>query len=323
MNNYDYSGLQKLLHHINLSSRFMRELSFDVEKSLYLKKCNVYKDNHVFLTGLARSGTTITLRAIHASGEFASLSYADMPFVLAPNLWDKLNPTTIQTEERERAHEDGIMVSTDSPEAFEEVFWQTFLDEEAKEDFEKYIQLILNKYKKKRYLSKNNQNVRRLKKINLLCPNSRILISFREPLQQANSLLNQHLKFIEKQKKDAFVKNYMDWIGHTEFGLNYHPIKEEGLLFSDSNLINHWLEQWLLTYSNLFSDFKNKNNILFICYESLCSNDRIWENLSDFIRVKKYNFDFVKSHKEVNQKFDPNLYGDCCDLYQDLVSITI
>ena len=78
-----------------------------------------------------------------------------------------------------------------------------------------------------------------------------------------------------------------------------------------------------MTYSDLFSDFRYKNNILFICYESLCSNDCIWENIGDFIEVEKYNFYFVESRKEVKQEFDPNLYSDCCDLYQDLVGITI
>ena len=69
---------------------------------------------------------------------------------------------------KERAHGDGIKISSESPEAFEEVFWKTFADEEEEELAEKfriYVRNIMHKYKKKRYLSKNNQNIRRLELI--------------------------------------------------------------------------------------------------------------------------------------------------------------
>ena len=52
--------------------------------------------------------------------------YADMPFILAPNLWSKIN-LNHQTELSERAHGDGILINSESPEAFEEVFWKTFV----------------------------------------------------------------------------------------------------------------------------------------------------------------------------------------------------
>ena len=87
MNNY--SWLQKKLHQLALSSQFIRETTFDVESSLFLNEQKI--DNDVFVAGLARSGTTILLNALYESSEFASLSYKDMPFVLAPNLWSKLS----------------------------------------------------------------------------------------------------------------------------------------------------------------------------------------------------------------------------------------
>ena len=63
---------------------------FDVESSVI--SINQTDNKHVFVSGLARSGTTILLNALYESDEFASLSYKDMPFVLAPNLWSKLSP---------------------------------------------------------------------------------------------------------------------------------------------------------------------------------------------------------------------------------------
>ena len=87
MNNY--SWLQQKLHQLALSSQFMREITFDVESSLILS--NEIDDNHVFVAGLARSGTTTLLNALYKSNQFSSLSYQDMPFVLAPNLWSRLS----------------------------------------------------------------------------------------------------------------------------------------------------------------------------------------------------------------------------------------
>ena len=93
------------------------------------------------------------------------------------------------------------------------------------------MQLINYKYQKKRYLSKNNQNIRRVELISKIFPNSKILIPFRNPIQHAYSLLSQHKRFIEDSKKDKFVSHYMKWIGHTEFGPNYIPINNKNLNF--------------------------------------------------------------------------------------------
>ena len=104
-----YSWLQQKLHKLALSFQFIRETAFDVETSLIsTRKTN---DNHVFLAGLARSGSTILLNAIHASNQFSSLSYQDMPFVLAPNLWSKISRNKKDGNLVERAHGDGIKVS--------------------------------------------------------------------------------------------------------------------------------------------------------------------------------------------------------------------
>ena len=132
MNNY--SWLQQKLHQIALSSNFMRQATFDVESSaISIEKQN---DKHVFVAGLARSGTTALLNALYQSEEFASICYRDMPFVLAPNLWSKVALNKQDVNLMERAHGDGIKISIDAPEAFEEVFWMTF-NEGQKETKEK------------------------------------------------------------------------------------------------------------------------------------------------------------------------------------------
>ena len=102
MNNY--SSTQKFLHKIALSSSFLREVFFDFEKILFYDENQQLNDDHVFIAGMARSGTTILLNAFHETNEFASLTYQDMPFVLSPNIWSKLNKNNTLLDKQERAH---------------------------------------------------------------------------------------------------------------------------------------------------------------------------------------------------------------------------
>ncbi len=319
MNN-NYSWLEQKLHKFALSSQFMREVTFDFESS-YLPSSKVNED-HIFITGLARSGTTILLNALFKSNIFASLSYSDMPFVLAPNLWSKISFKNKDLELKERAHGDGIKVSTDSPEAFEEVFWKTFAEEEShelEEKFRVYIKNIVHKYKKDRYLSKNNQNIKRVQLINSIFSNSKILIPFREPIQHAYSLMTQHKKFIEEAKNDKFISKYMKWIGHTEFGPNYIPIHKQNLNYLNDLEINHWIEQWYLTYSDSFQSLRNRKNVNFISYEKLCSNREYWFQIQKLVNIEKtYDFEFKESKKDISCNIDRELKGKVMSLYDGL-----
>jgi hypothetical protein len=322
MNNY--SWLQQKLHQLALSSKFMRVVMFDVESSAI--STNQTDDNHVFVSGLARSGSTILLNALYKSDEFASLSYQDMPFILAPNLWSKLSFSKKDMDLIERAHGDGIKVSSESPEAFEEVFWMTSneSDEDTQEKFNNYVQLINHKYQKKRYLSKNNQNIRRLELISKIFPDSKILIPFRNPIQHAYSLLSQHKRFIEDSKKDNFISKYMKWIGHTEFGPNYIPIHEKNLCFEDDLTINHWLEQWHLTYKHCFDNLKDNENVYFICYEKLCTSKEYWLDILKISDIKEtYDFEFKESQKDIPLEIENGIGNKASSLYSELSNIAL
>ena len=298
----------------------MRETAFDVETSLISHKET--NDDNVFVAGLARSGTTILLNALYSSNQFSSLSYKDMPFVLAPNLWSRLSFKKQESNLVERAHGDGIKVSIDSPEAFEEVFWMTFNEftHNTREKFKSYVELINHKYQKKRYLSKNNQNIRRLELISSIFPNSKILVPFRNPIQQAYSLSSQHQRFIESTKNDIFVSDYMRWIGHTEFGPNYIPIHNKNLIFKDDMDINHWLEQWFLTYQNCYEKLKDKKNVYFICYEKLCSSKDYWLDVLRLLNLNNnLDFKFRENQKEIAIKIDQNINDRALLLYSELL----
>ncbi|MDC0931949.1 sulfotransferase [Methylophilaceae bacterium] len=321
MNNY--SVLQRFLHRIVLSSQLIREIMFDVDQSIFLKKSNIFPDEHVFVAGLARSGTTVLLNAIHQSNEFASLTYDDMPFVLAPNFWKKISFTKNHGEPKERAHGDGVRISTDSPEAFEEVFWKTFTNNSIISDelFIKFISLILKKNNKTRYLSKNNQNIRRLDFIGKIFPSSVILIPFRDPLQQAFSLHSQHMRFIKEQKKDSFVRNYMNWIGHSEFGLDYRAINSSYLSYPNEMELNHWLEQWYFTYNSILKLCDKYDQFYLIGYESLSESPNVWVNLKNLLDIDPgIQFSFKKIIKEIGPIYNKNLSDKCYKLHKSLIS---
>ena len=322
MNNY--SWLQQKLHHVALSSKFIREVSFIVESWTMQKKPHI--DNNIFIAGLARSGTTALLNALYKSNNFATLCYQNMPFILAPNLWTKLSSFSNQDNHSiDRAHDDGIKISIKSPEAFEEVFWMTFDegDDVTRDKFKIYIQLINQNKNKNRYLSKNNQNVKRLKLISNIFPQSKILILVRDPLQTSYSLLSQHRRFIDASIEDDFISNYMKWIGHTEFGPNYIPLHQNNLIYRNPLYFNHWLEQWYLTYHTLLNNFKDKNNIYFICYEKLCLSKNYWNDLLSKLSVnKKYNFKFIESRKDINLEIDINLRKKASSLYLKLFDLS-
>ena len=84
-------------------------------------------------------------------------------------------------------------------------FWDT-LGEENKDDYIKYVQLILYKYKQKRYICKNNYNYKRINLIKRIFPNS-FFFDFRDPYLTSLSLLNQHRKFAILHKKIFSLEN--------------------------------------------------------------------------------------------------------------------
>src|SRR5690348_9777932 len=85
-------------------------------------------DRPIYVTGLARSGTTILLETLARHPDVATHRYRDFPMLFTPYLWNRwLELVPRQAEApAERSHGDGIAVTSESPEAFEEPLWMAF-----------------------------------------------------------------------------------------------------------------------------------------------------------------------------------------------------
>ncbi len=298
-----YNSFQKILHNLILGNKFIGLSLFEIEKILYSRKEKRSQDNqHVFITSLPRSGTTTLLNLIFSSGQFGSLKYSNMPFLPSPNLSKLFSQKKIET--KERLHGDGITFDLDSPEAFDEFFFINLSSEKKQNynDFKEYIDLILHSQVKERYLSKNNSNYKRIIFLQSLLPKSIFLIPIRKPLQHANSLLKQHINFSEIQQKDNFVKKYMGYLGHHEFGLN-HKYWNKPIEYKDPNQLNYWIEQWYLFYDKIYENFKDNKNCFFLLYENFSNKDYMREFLKSF-SIENVDFNIIKNSQ--NKKIDSN-----------------
>lgn len=343
MLNKDYNLLERFMHKLSLGSTSVTALSFELE-NLLNQKAHTKADNHIFITGLARSGTTILMNYLHETGIFRSLTYADMPFVLMPNIWKMFSKSQIDKTPKERTHKDGIFIGYDSPEALEEVFWRTFCEEEyiltdrlklhivndeVINKFKRYIDLILmssDNQVQTCYLSKNNNNILRLSSIKRCFPNSRIIITFRDPLQHAISLLKQHINFSNIQSKESFSLNYMNWLGHFEFGLNQKPfwlnddLRFNEIILYDKMDINFWLASWKNYY--LYINEHIPSQSIFFCFEAFCKNPaKVLEKLFSILDIKSempYKIPYELKNIQ-GYIVDQKLLNDCNKIYQKLI----
>lgn len=293
-----YSALDKTLHRLVLGSPAVAEMTHDIERGLFLKAAPQDQGRHVFVTGLARAGTTILMREIHRTGQFGSLTYADMPFVLAPNLWARLSSKGRDPGPRaERAHGDGIEVDTQSPEALDEVYWRLFdgatyigpdglaphaPDEDVITGYRDLIRLILRRTGKARYVSKNNNNILRIGTLARALPDADFLVPLRDPLTHAASLLNQHERFLDA---DPFTRDYMTWLGHHEFGATHRPFLFDGHPEGDPMTLDYWLRVWIAAYSALDRAEADAANICFVPYEALSADPAVWQAVATRIGV--------------------------------------
>tara|TARA_Y100000992_G_scaffold10472_1_gene6466 strand:- start:343 stop:1305 length:963 start_codon:yes stop_codon:yes gene_type:complete len=318
----NYNNIQKFFHDLVLRKKFINKSLYEIEKIIYLKNLKIRNQQHIFISALPRSGTTSLLNFLFLSKEFASLTYQNMPFLLSPHFSKLLYYGKDNSKKKERLHGDGIMYDINSPEALDEVFFKNnekFIEREL----ENYIQLILSSENKNKYLSKNNLNYKRIDLINSILPQSKFLITIREPLQHAYSLFNQHLHFSNLQKKDDFIRRYMNYLGHNEFGINHLPWHNP-INHHDIYKIDYWIEQWTLFYKDIFEKYNSYQNCNFVIYEELANPDYIKKFLEKLSLNKNenLNLNYFKNlnKKEINVEYDNDNYKRAKKIYQKFLN---
>ncbi len=250
----------------------------------------------IFVTSLARGGTTALLQALHATPGVATHTYRDMPFLTAPVLWKRLSGFGGKrwVPKHERAHQDGIQIDLDSPEAFEEVLWKLFWPERfEKEQLEiwrtdcrnpeadhflrdqmskvarvRASEMTKAPHEALRYCSKNNNNIARIPYLLAAFPDCQIVVPVRRPDCHAASMLRQHQNFLQLHRKSDFSRRYMRDIGHYEFGLLHKPFLFPGFEVGryDPVDISYWLYYWVCAFKFVLS---YRQNCLFVVQDEL------------------------------------------------------
>ena len=315
----NYNFLQKIYHEVFFKNHFLQKSIFELDKLFFLKNYNFVNNEHVFITSLPRSGTTYLLNIIFSTDKFASLNYSNIPLILSPNI-SKLFKFD-KSPKIERYHKDNILIDSDSPEAIDEFFFKIFNQKKIKE-FRDFINLILISQKKNRYLSKNNLNYKRVDFLMDTFPKSLFLIPVRNPLDQSISLLNQHKNFNILQKKNLFLKKYMDYLGHNEFGELHKHWNEPQKFFNPMNL-NYWIEQWNFFYTNILTKYSSRKNFHFIFYEDLLNNETI-KKLNRFLKIDLLSFSNLnlKFYNNTDFEYDGKIYKEAIEIYTKIKFIT-
>lgn len=295
-----YSATDKFLHRVYLGNYPLSRASMEIEEILFGPKIKALAvKQSVFVTGLARSGTTAVMRALFDTGAYASLQYSNMPFLLSPNLWKRSS----QLSARERAHQDGIRIDGNSPEEFDEYFWKAQCRDayikEARlevhpiadgtlEKYRRYIKLVCLSKGRHQYLSKNNNNILRLAALRKI-DGYRLVVLFREPLNHAASLRKLHLGFSASQKEDPFSLEFFDFLGHHEFGLHHKPFAlteefERHSRLYEKDSLNYWLAIWLNYYGYLLS--QDSHDLFLLGFEDLISRPGpTYEALFEYLQL--------------------------------------
>ncbi|WP_170399634.1 sulfotransferase [Ruegeria arenilitoris] len=342
-----YSPVDQFVHNLAFSGPTVQKAAARIEARLMPRPPMPEAANPIFVTSLARGGTTAVLNALHDAPEVATHTYRDMPFVTAPVLWNKLaGGQRREVRRQQRAHGDGMEIDLDSAEAFEEVIWKMFWPErykgssiplwEAGDTNEQADRFLLNhmssiirarnlqadplSVQKMRYCSKNNANIARIPYLLKSFPDCRIVVPVRRPESHAESLLRQHNNFSKLQTQDSFVSRYMADIGHFEFGNLHKPFMFSGFepAQKDTHTPDYWLQYWTCAFRNLLA---YKDKCIFLLQDDLRASPKAtMEGLYDALGLSSGEQSFgryfhSKPDLTETERFDPDHLQEAIEIY--------
>ncbi|MEL6467650.1 MAG: sulfotransferase [Pseudomonadota bacterium] len=300
----------------------------------------------VFITSLARGGTTAVLNALDAVPQTVTYHYRDMPFITAPLMWSKM--TSLRGRSImpvERAHGDGLSIDLNTPEAFDEVLWRLFwpekytanqialwTHEDLKPEATQFFKTQLKKLAHVQtssvadacYLSKNNANLARLPLLHEMFPDAHIVVPLRRPAPHAASLLRQHRNFLDLHERNPFAKRYMRDIGHLEFGALHTPIGFPGFDAAARDPLHpdYWINYWHAAFSWLLEqDIPYR---LIVQDNLRCDAEQTMQELCKDLGLYGGQIAFApffrtKPDRDPQDTFSPDALGKANDVYQRLI----
>jgi len=282
---------------------------------------SVSVQNPIYVTGLARSGSTILLETLAKMPGVVSHRYKDFPPIYTPYWWNWfMNQAGASNRApQERAHKDGIMVTPDSPEAMEEVLWMGAFEQlhnpkvsnvlteaDANVSFDRFYREHLSKLllarHGTRYLSKGNYLITRLAYILQTLPDARFVIPVRHPSEHIASLMKQHKLFSDGQTNNRRAREHLKRVGHLEFGLDRTPINTGDSRVTESILklwengeeVRGWARYWNQLYGfvagqiDSMPDLQKASQI--IRFEDLCAEpDSVISRMLQHCRLEPAN----------------------------------
>ncbi|TFG30109.1 sulfotransferase [Candidatus Thorarchaeota archaeon] len=317
--------LAKLIHDTPYAAETLNRL-----ESSWMKKTiqDAKIISPIYITGLARSGTTVVLEMLDQHKDIASHRYLHMVVPYIPNWFQKLaNRVPIMIKPSERLHKDGLFVNKDSPEAVEEIFWQQYFENALNEslsnildantrnpEFETFYQenikkLLLNR-NASRYLAKNNYNVTRMEYLSKLFPDAKFILMIRNPFDHIASLAKQDGIFKEMEANDPRLLEWTKLIGHREFGsakvcINFDDYDLISKIRGLWEKVDTYVEGWAIYWSSVYDYVHTKLNenqdlatsVLVIRYEDLCDRPSdVIDSILNHIRADESSFQVVKEH---------------------------
>ena len=279
-----YSAMNQWVHHMVLDHPHVQWWLHEREVKRWRKTGGVAEQKFLLVTGLARAGTTSLLQRLMDTNAFSSLHYGHMPLVMAPGTWSRWSKPK-ETDLKERSHGDGILVGATSAEALEEPFWRLqteegYVQEEAlvphavsAEGHAAYLDFQgLVRKEGRLYLAKNNNALLRYAGLRKHNRDFRVVLMFREPLAHAASLRAMHRRYTAMQTEDPFVKSYMDWLAHHEFGQGHKPFRfgdasvRDSASDEDLDRLEYWLDRWIEYYEHALA--VDPHGVLFVAHET-------------------------------------------------------
>jgi hypothetical protein len=195
----------------------------------------------IYVCGLARAGSTLLHEVVSAPAGVATHRAKDYPLIFTPYWGRRAAASKQPSAPQPRAHNDGMMISTESPDALEEMLWMAFFPrchdpavscclarEDSHPEFESFYNAHLRKLLlvegATRYTCKNNYHSARLPYLLRLFPDAKFIIPVRSPASHIASLKRQQLWFTQEQGKYPRALAFMQRSGHFEFGLDRRPM---------------------------------------------------------------------------------------------------